>query len=155
MRVIIAAVGRPKDRALAAAIRDYETRAARYWPVEIAEVKGERGDASMAASVIRSREGDRLRERVGHVDTMVACDGSGQSMTSEQFAVWLQAERESARDVAFMIGGAYGLDEGLRGGARMRLSLAPWTLPHELARLVLAEQLYRAGTLVRGEPYHK
>jgi 23S rRNA (pseudouridine1915-N3)-methyltransferase len=54
-----------------------------------------------------------------------------------------------------MIGGAYGLDGTLRDGARLRLSLAPWTLPHELARLVLAEQLYRAGTIVRGEPYHK
>jgi 23S rRNA (pseudouridine1915-N3)-methyltransferase len=57
--------------------------------------------------------------------------------------------------VAFLIGGAFGLDESLRDTAQMRLSLAPWTLPHELARLVLAEQLYRAGTLVRGEPYHK
>jgi len=76
-------------------------------------------------------------------------------MTSEAFARWLQGTRESARDVAFAIGGAYGLSEELRGRARLRLSLAPWTLPHELARLVLAEQLYRAGTIVRGEPYHK
>jgi 23S rRNA (pseudouridine1915-N3)-methyltransferase len=54
-----------------------------------------------------------------------------------------------------MIGGAFGLDEQLRDTAQMRLSLAPWTRPHELARLVLAEQLYRAGTITRGEPYHK
>ena len=76
-------------------------------------------------------------------------------MTSEAFARWLLGTRESARDVAFAIGGAFGLSEELRGRARLRLSLAPWTLPHELARLVLAEQLYRAGTIVRGEPYHK
>ena len=55
----------------------------------------------------------------------------------------------------FMIGGAFGLADQLRDNAQIRLSLAPWTLPHELARLVLAEQLYRAGTIVRGEPYHK
>jgi 23S rRNA (pseudouridine1915-N3)-methyltransferase len=54
-----------------------------------------------------------------------------------------------------MIGGAFGLDDSLRDAASVRLSLAPWTLPHELARLVLAEQLYRAGTIIRGEPYHK
>lgn len=152
---MIAAVGRPKDQALAAAIRDYETRAARYWPLEIVEVKGERGDAATPARVVREREGERIRQKVGGVSTMIACDASGKSMTSEKFATWLQDAREGARDVAFLIGGAFGLDEELRDTAQMRLSLAPWTLPHELARLVLAEQLYRAGTLVRGEPYHK
>jgi 23S rRNA (pseudouridine1915-N3)-methyltransferase len=76
-------------------------------------------------------------------------------MTSPQFATFLQDARVRAHDVAFVIGGAYGLAPSLLGGARTRIALAPWTLPHELARLVLAEQLYRAGTLVRGEPYHK
>ena len=155
MRVVIAAVGRPKDAALAAAIRDYEARATRYWPIEIAEVKGERGDAGTTAANVRAREGDRLEQRLGGVATVVACDASGRSMSSEQFAAWLQAEREGARDVAFVIGGAFGLDRRLVDGAHLRLSLAPWTLPHEMARLVLAEQLYRAGTIVRGEPYHK
>ena len=63
--------------------------------------------------------------------------------------------RDRAQDVAFVVGGAYGLDAALRSRSSMVLSLAAWTLPHELARLVLAEQLYRAGTLLRGEPYHK
>ncbi len=76
-------------------------------------------------------------------------------MTSEQFARWLQELRERARDVAFVIGGAFGLADAVRARATSVLSLAPWTLPHELARLVLAEQLYRAGTIIRGEPYHK
>ena len=159
MRVSIAAVGRPKDQALAAAIRDYETRAARYWPIEIIEVKGERADPSAspaaASAMVRAREGSRLRERIGTASTIVVCDASGKSMSSEDFATWLMAERERAHDVAFVIGGAFGLEERLRGSAQMRLSLAPWTLPHEIARLVLAEQIYRAGTIVRGEPYHK
>ena len=76
-------------------------------------------------------------------------------MTSEQFARWLQELREKARDVAILIGGAFGLSAEVRSRATVSLSLAPWTLPHELARLVLAEQLYRAGTIIRGEPYHK
>jgi 23S rRNA (pseudouridine1915-N3)-methyltransferase len=67
----------------------------------------------------------------------------------------VQEARERARDIAFVIGGAYGLAESLVTSAQLRLALAPWTLPHELARLVLAEQLYRAGTIARGEPYHK
>ena len=76
-------------------------------------------------------------------------------MSSEQFAAWLQQLRERARDVGIVIGGAYGLGDVVRQRATVSLSLAPWTLPHELARLVLAEQLYRAGTIGRGEPYHK
>jgi 23S rRNA (pseudouridine1915-N3)-methyltransferase len=76
-------------------------------------------------------------------------------MTSAQFAAFLQRARESARDVAFVIGGAYGHGDAVRARADVKLAIAPWTLPHELARLVLAEQLYRAGTIARGEPYHK
>ncbi|MDQ2889341.1 MAG: 23S rRNA (pseudouridine(1915)-N(3))-methyltransferase RlmH [Gemmatimonadota bacterium] len=155
MRIIIAAVGRPKDQALAAAIRDYEVRAARYWPIEICEVKAERADSASDGSMVRMREGERLRERIGSAPTTVACDVGGTTMTSESFASWLQQKRERAQDVAFVVGGATGLDPALRADAGMRLSLAPWTLPHELARLVLAEQLYRAGTIIRGEPYHK
>ena len=69
--------------------------------------------------------------------------------------MWLQREREDGRDVSFVIGGAHGLSAAVRAASRTRISLAPWTLSHELARLVLAEQLYRAGTIIRGEPYHK
>jgi 23S rRNA (pseudouridine1915-N3)-methyltransferase len=76
-------------------------------------------------------------------------------LTSTEFASLLIAARDAARDVAFVIGGAYGLDDVVRRAASRTLQLAPWTLPHELARLVLAEQLYRAGTIARGEPYHK
>jgi 23S rRNA (pseudouridine1915-N3)-methyltransferase len=76
-------------------------------------------------------------------------------MTSSKFAAFVQDARERARDLAFVIGGAHGLAESFIAAAQTRLALAPWTLPHELARLVLAEQLYRAGTIVRGEPYHK
>jgi 23S rRNA (pseudouridine1915-N3)-methyltransferase len=85
----------------------------------------------------------------------VACDERGENFTSERFAPWLQRHREDARDVAFVIGGAYGLAPAVRQRAATRLAVAPWTLPHDLARLVLGEQLYRAGTLLRGEPYHK
>jgi 23S rRNA (pseudouridine1915-N3)-methyltransferase len=155
VRVIIAAVGRPRDAALAAAIRDYESRAAHYWPLEPLEVKAERAEGGISPAIVRAREGDRLAKRTSDVDALVACDATGSGMTSERFAEWMQTQRESARDVAFLIGGAFGLDDTLRDRATMRLSLAPWTLPHELARLVLAEQLYRAGTIVKREPYHK
>lgn len=156
MKLIVAAVGRPRNAALAAAIAHYEARAARYWPLEIREVREEpaRGGTASQSSLVRDKEAERLRARVEGA-TLVACDENGRRMTSAAFASYVQDARERARDVAFVIGGAFGLAESLLASAQVRLALAPWTLPHELARLVLAEQLYRAGTIVRGEPYHK
>jgi 23S rRNA (pseudouridine1915-N3)-methyltransferase len=153
MKVIVAAVGRPRIAELAAAIEHYETRAARYWPLDVREVKEEPARGT-ATDSIRVKEAERLASRIAGA-TIVACDERGTTMTSVKFATFLQDARERARDLAFVIGGAYGLSDALRDGAQARLALAPWTLPHELARLVLAEQLYRAGTIVRGEPYHK
>ena len=154
MKLVVAAVGKPRNPALAAAIREYEERAAHYWPIEVHEVREERAK-SAPADLVREREGERLAKCIAPSAHLVACDPGGESRTSEAFSRWLQGEREAGRDVAFVIGGAYGLSDGLRNRARTRLALAPWTLSHELARLVLAEQLYRAGTIVRREPYHK
>jgi 23S rRNA (pseudouridine1915-N3)-methyltransferase len=152
MRIVVAVVGKPRDAALAAAIREYETRAARYWPLEVREVReisGRSGDQ------MRDREAERLAEVIPAGAHVVACERDGRDMTSEEFAAWVQRRREDARDLAFVIGGAFGLGELIQRMTATKLSLAPWTLPHELARLVLAEQLYRAGTIVRREPYHK
>ena len=154
MKLVLAVVGKPRDAALAEAIRGYEQRAARYWPLEVHEVRGEPAK-SVSADLVREREGERLAKVLPASAHVIACDPGGLSKTSEEFSAWLQGERERSRDVAFVIGGAFGLADTLRTRARTRLSLAPWTLPHELARLMLAEQLYRAGTIVRREPYHK
>ena len=153
MKLTLAVVGKPRNAALAAAIHEYETRAARYWPLDVHEVREERA-SSVTPALVKEREGERLRERAGSA-RIVACDKDGKSFTSEEFAQWLQNERERERDVAFIIGGAFGLSDEILCESAMKISLAPWTLPHELARLVLAEQLYRAGSILRNEPYHK
>src|SRR4051812_16707847 len=107
MRVVVAAVGKPRD-ALAAPIREYETRAARYWPLDIHEVR-EESARSASADLVRTREAERLSAKVPSGALVVACDERGRSMTSAEFAAWLRGERENARDVAFVIGGAFGL----------------------------------------------
>jgi 23S rRNA (pseudouridine1915-N3)-methyltransferase len=154
MRFVVAVVGKPRDANLAGAIREYETRASRYWPLEVREVRDE-SVRSGSADLVREREGERLLAAIRPNAQVVTCELTGRAMSSEQFAQWLQAQRERALDVGIMIGGAFGLGDVVRRRATSSLSLAPWTMPHELARLVLAEQLYRAGTIVRGEPYHK
>jgi 23S rRNA (pseudouridine1915-N3)-methyltransferase len=154
MKVRVVVVGKPRDAALAAAISEYETRAARYWPLEVSEVKEESG-RSAGPDVVRRKEGERLLERLTPGSRVLLCDPGGEAHDSASFARMLQQQRDRAQDVAFVIGGAHGLDDAVRKRAQGRVALAPWTLPHELARLVLAEQLYRAGTIQRGEPYHK
>jgi len=154
VRLVVAVVGKPRDRHLAAAIEEYETRAARYWPLAVAEVREASGRGVSPADA-RRREGERLVERLPAGALVIACDERGDRLGSSEFAALLLGARDSARDVAFVVGGAYGLDDAARRAAARSLQLAPWTLPHELARLVLAEQLYRAGTIARGEPYHK
>lgn len=154
MRFLIVSVGRPRARALADAIHEYETRAARYWPLETKEVREEPA-RSASPDLVREREGKRLLEACANAD-IVACDERGEQMTSLEFAAWMRQAREGGgRDVAFLLGGAFGLSDAVRAHARTSLGLARWTLSHELARLVLAEQMYRAGTISRGEPYHK
>ena len=154
MQIVVAVVGKPRDAALATAIHEYEIRAARYWPLVVREVREEPG-RSGSPEHVRTREAERLAARLPKGAHIVICEQGGRTMTSAAFAEWLQRRREDAHDLAFVLGGAYGLGDSVRSLATTKLSLAPWTLPHELARLVLAEQLYRAGTILRGEPYHK
>jgi 23S rRNA (pseudouridine1915-N3)-methyltransferase len=151
VKVRVVVVGRVRDASLAQAVSGYEQRAARYWPLEIIEVREGTGKDPAA---VKRQEGERLLERAG-AGMLVACDERGDALPSNAFAEWLQRLRDEARDVAFVLGGAHGLDGSVIAKAHRRLTLAPFTLPHDLARLVLAEQLYRAGTIVRREPYHK
>jgi len=154
MRLVVAVVGKARNAALGEAIRDYETRAARYWPLDVHEVREERA-TGIPVDRVKERESVRLSEKVPERAQTVACELGGKSLSSQQFAELLQSAREQDRDLAFLIGGAFGLSPSVARKSTMRLSLAPWTLPHEIARLVLVEQIYRAGTIVRGEPYHK
>ena len=154
MKVIVAVVGKPKDRHLAAAIEEYETRAARYWPLDVVEVR-EGSGRGVAPEVAKEREGEKLLERIPAAAAVILCDELGDRLTSAEFAAVVSGARDRAKDIAFIIGGAFGTAPAVRARATRTIQIAPWTLPHELARLVLAEQLYRAGTILRGEPYHK
>jgi 23S rRNA (pseudouridine1915-N3)-methyltransferase len=154
MRLVVAVVGKARNPALGEAIRDYETRAARYWPLDVHEVREERASGN-AIEKVKDKEGERLAERIPDGAQTIACEQGGRAFDSAQFAELLKSAREDDRDIAFLIGGAFGLTTNVSSRATFKLALAPWTLPHEIARLVLVEQIYRAGTIVRGEPYHK
>lgn len=153
MKIRLVVVGKPRTPGLAEAITGFERRAARYWSLDVREVREAPGRAR-SPDEVRAEEWKRLAGAAEGC-RLVVCDHSGEAMTSEQFSAWLDARRAEGADLAFVIGGAHGLPRGAVAEAPHVLALAPWTLPHELARLVLAEQLYRAGTILRNEPYHK
>jgi 23S rRNA (pseudouridine1915-N3)-methyltransferase len=144
VRVRIIAVGKAKDRDLRSLLGDYYARIGRYAKLEEIEIKDGKVD-EVAARLARSIP-DRSR--------VVALEVDGRSLSSRGLATWLErAENESVQSVVFLIGGAYGLPPELSKKADLRLSLSAMTLPHRLARLFLAEQIYRGFSILRGEPY--
>ncbi len=156
MKVAVVVVGRVRGP-LAEAVAEYEARAARYWKLEVVEVaEGLRGGRNARPEEVRRAEGERLLAAVPTGLELVALDVGGPGLSSEELAARLQEHAlRASPGLAFVVGGAHGLSEEVLAAAARRLGLGPMTLPHEMARLVLAEQIYRAGTIVRGEPYHK
>lgn len=152
MQVHLLAVGklRPYYRE---ACDDYLRRLRRQ--LTVLEVEVREASRAPTAEGQREEEAARLRARLpaGAVTVALARQGTGWSSTD--LAGMLEQWRRLARPVAFLIGGSRGLAPNLIAGAAARWSLGPLTLPHELARVVVAEQLYRALTILRGEPYHK
>lgn len=154
MRIDIAAVGRLRKGPEADLVADYLDRFARTGrglglpAVNVTEIDDRRG-GGMAA------EADLLRRALRPGAALVVLDERGDQPTSPQFADRLAGFRDAARDACFMIGGADGLDPGLRAEAVWHISLGRMVWPHMLVRVMLAEQLYRAATILAGAPYHR
>lgn len=155
MRVSVLAVGRPA-RLFGQVIAEYERRAGRYWTVDVVNVRAESAAGGKPEAMVRAAEGARLLGRVPPGAEIVALTRTGRGWSSRALAEYLDGLAVSGSPgVAFLIGGAFGLGSDVLERARHLLSLSSFTLPHDLARLVLLEQLYRAGTILRREPYHK
>jgi len=153
MALHLVAVGRVSDPALRAACEEYLGRIRKMWSLEVHEVRSPAGKFPPGERM--RREGDRLLATIPPLALSVALTRTGRSESSEKLAQRLAGWQAATRDVAFVIGGADGLDRRVHQRCEESLSLSTLTLPHELARLVLLEQLYRAGTIRRGTPYHK
>ncbi|KIL39599.1 50S rRNA methyltransferase [Gordoniibacillus kamchatkensis] len=159
MQIQIAAVGKLKEKYLVQGIEEYAKRLAPYARLTITEVPDEKAPETMSAAEaeqVKQREGERLLAALRPDAYVVALAIDGELWTSEQLARSLdQLATYGRSQVAFVIGGSLGLSEPVLRRADQRLSLGRLTLPHQLARLVLVEQVYRAFKINRGEPYHK
>lgn len=156
MRILVVAVGRLREKHLRAGCDDYLERLGRAFPTRCVEVKDADRRGSGDAERWRAREAGAILAAVPAGAHLVALDERGRTFDSRAFASWVGARRdEGVSTLAFAIGGPDGHGEGVLEVARTTLSLSPMTMPHELARLVLLEQLYRAASLLAGSPYHR
>ncbi|MBD3898605.1 23S rRNA (pseudouridine(1915)-N(3))-methyltransferase RlmH [Halomonas sp. ML-15] len=155
MKVKLLAVGAKMPAWVEQGVAEYRKRLPRDFSLEIIEIApGARGKNADIARAVAS-EGERMRERLKGREHLVALEVGGKPWSTEQLAEQAADWRLAGRDVALLVGGPDGIEPGLSASADQRWSLSPLTLPHPLVRILLAEQLYRAWTLLVGHPYHR
>ena len=154
MKLRLVALGAKLPAWIAAGYGQYARRLPRDFALELVELKPEARDRGRTTAQILAAEAARIASAVSGYQ-IVALDERGQSWTSEEFAARLAAWRDRALAVAFVIGSADGLAPSVKRDADAVLALSALTLPHGLARVVLAEQLYRATSMLSGHPYHR
>ncbi len=137
-------------------IEFYRKRIGHYVPVEIVEVKGERIGPKSNPEEIKAREAGRILKKIGTLETVFALDPAGRQFSSEAFSSFLgRLDEEGLNTQVFVIGGPLGLGQDALSRAHTAISLSRMTFTHEMARMILLEQIYRALTIARGEAYHK
>ena len=142
MRIRLIAAGNRLPAWIDAGVTEYARRFGRGLKFELVEIP-------------LAREAERMHDAIREGDFVVALEVGGRAMTTPQLSEWLAARMAGGRDLAFLVGGPDGLDPGLSKRADFRWSLSPLTWPHGLVRVMLAEQLYRAVTILTGHPYHR
>jgi 23S rRNA (pseudouridine1915-N3)-methyltransferase len=152
----IIAVGRLKEEYWAAACAEYRKRLGRYATLTVNEVPDRAERSSDDAALVLRTEAAHLRRKLVPNARVIVLDSGGRQLTSEQLADLLrEAQDQGPGRLSFVIGGSRGVDASLKKEADLLLSFGAITLPHNLARVVLLEQLYRAFRIINGEPYHK
>lgn len=148
--------GSYSDAELSATADRYLARIRHFFPVEVTEIAPERGRQGQSDLAIMRAQSARLDAAIPDRGHLVVLDERGQTIDSLKFSKWLERLTiDSPHGVNFVVGGDVGLDATLKQRADKLLSLSPMTLPHQLARVILLEQIYRACTLMRGISYHK
>jgi 23S rRNA (pseudouridine1915-N3)-methyltransferase len=155
MKVSIICMGKSKERFVREGIKKYLRYLGPYASVEIRELKEEAINDLKDAPRVRTKEAERIGKALAAGVRIVALDERGQECSSHEFAEFLSDCLESgSKGIVFIIGGAMGLDDSVLARAHRTLALSRWTFTHEMARLVLLEQIYRAFTIIKGRPYH-
>ena len=155
MKLNIICMGRTRERFVQEGIDKYLRYLKPYAPAELRALKEEKVDDLRDAPRVRRLEAAKIAKALPASAHVVALDERGREFTSHEFAAFMdKALEKGTREMSFVLGGAMGLDESVTGKADTVLAMSRWTLTHEMARLVLLEQLYRAFTIIKGKTYH-
>lgn len=155
MKISFWAVGKTHEPYVKAGVEDFTKRIGNYFPVQWNILPVPKGAGTLSEADLKKREGEMILDFLKEGDYPIALDERGKELTSKSFANFVQQRgNESVKNLIFLIGGAFGFDEGVLKRAKFQWSLSPLTFPHQLVRLILAEQVYRACTILRNEKYH-
>ncbi|MBR1471064.1 MAG: 23S rRNA (pseudouridine(1915)-N(3))-methyltransferase RlmH [Lachnospiraceae bacterium] len=159
LKTDILCVGKIREEAVRSMIAEYAKRLGAFTTLRIIEVKDEKTPEQCSETekeMILRMEGDRLAEHLERRAKKILLAVEGKQLSSEDFAAYIKEQQDlSVSHLQFLIGGSLGLDARLKEQADMKLSFSKMTFPHQLMRLILLEQIYRAHKILRGEPYHK
>lgn len=159
MKVTIVCVGRIKEKFYKDALAEYEKRLGKYCKFEIVEVADEMtpdGASAAQEEQIKEKEAGRILSKIKEDAYVCALEIAGKRLSSESFAEWIEKAAVSGKSsLTFVIGGSLGLHSSVSKRADFALSFSDMTFPHQLMRVILSEQIYRAFRIINGEPYHK
>jgi 23S rRNA (pseudouridine1915-N3)-methyltransferase len=155
MKIQFWAIGKNNEPYVKTGVEDFTRRISNYFRVEWNIIPVPKNAGMMSEMDLKKKEGELILGWLEKEDYLVALDERGKSFTSEKLAGFIQARaNESTKKLVFVIGGAFGLDEAILKRANHKWSLSELTFPHQLVRLILAEQVYRACTILKNEKYH-
>jgi len=155
MKISLWSIGKANESYVKEGIADFTKRISKYFPVEWTLIPVPKNAGMLSEMDLKKKEGEIVLQWLRQEDFLVALDERGKNLTSEGLANFIQQRAtESTKNVVFLIGGAFGLDESILKRANFKFSLSTLTFPHQLVRLILAEQVYRACTILRNEKYH-
>ena len=154
MKTILILVGKTTDKHFQAGINDYAERISHYMPFDIVTIPELKNTKSLSEDQQKAMEGELILKQLQASDTLVLLDEHGKELRSIELAKWLEQKQQTARRLVFVIGGPYGFSEAVYKRANEQLSLSRLTFSHQMVRLVFTEQIYRACTIIKSEPYH-
>ena len=154
MKTELMMVGKTTDKHFVALIDEYVKRVGHYMPFSLTVIPELKATRSLTEEQQRQAEGEQILKLLQPGDTVVLLDEHGQELRSVELARWVEQKRQTARRLVFVIGGPYGFSPAVYARANEQLSLSRLTFSHQMVRLVFVEQLYRACTIIKGEPYH-
>jgi 23S rRNA (pseudouridine1915-N3)-methyltransferase len=155
MKVILLQTGKTTEKHISEGVEIYARRLKKYCGFEIITIPDMKDTRKMPVNEQKAREGSRILQALGKDDFVVLLDERGKELSTSEFAGWIEARLQmQGKRLVFVIGGPWGFSGEVLEAADYKLSLSRMTFPHQLVRLLFAEQLYRAFTVIRGEPYH-